>query len=168
MTRALSAGSQRGLTGLSSSRWVMACLRAWVGGRVDEWMAMGRYACMHIIFSVHDLHKCVINNRTHFSNKKQDGARCLAYTSVPELRMSDHRPVACTLELAVRGHEEAGGQGDVEDEEEEGEGEGEEVVGGFQFHWFGTGVGGGGGRGKGRRVAGSSSTPRIVEVCVVS
>ncbi len=81
--------------------------------------------------------------------------RCLAYMSVPELRASDHRPVACTLEMAVSG-EEGSDEGGEEEEEEEGEVVG---VGGFQ-QWFGIGT-------RGQKI-GSSSAPRRVEVCAVS
>lgn len=78
--------------------------------------------------------------------------RCLAYVSVPELRESDHWPVACTLEMAVQRDGDGG-----DDEEEEGRGDDDdEGVGGFQ--WFGAR----------RRGTGGSSAPRRVEVCVVS
>lgn len=82
-----------------------------------------------------------------------ESVRCLAYVSVPELRESDHRPVACTLEISVERDAIGGG-----DEEEEGRGgdDDDEGLGGFQ--WLDAR----------RRGTGGSSAPRRVEVCVVS
>lgn len=99
------------------------------------------------------MHACV---HTHVK-RQQDGARCLAYTSVPELGGSDHRPVACTLSLAVRQSKGVWESFEGEDEEEDG------GVGGWRL--FGAP---GGGRRTGSLRKSGSGVLRRVEVCVVS